>query len=1053
MCTAKDIGELCLASNNLRTLPAEIRRLTTLKKLDISRNGIRCTNPNDFSGLPPDLRELVNLVELKISECNLPYIPPSIWLLVQLKNLDISRNKINMLQPEIGNLTNLQKLNLQQTNITTLPPEIAYCQDLEEILLWGNVIEALPETLPEMLKLRILAVNYRSFCSQVDSFQESEELLRKGKLTSEHIPLVVFELATLEVLDLENTKINNIPDMSNISLQELYVNKNFLSKVPPSLFNLHHLTLLDMSNNLLTQIPDDIARVKTLVLLRLSSNRIERIPSKIRELVNLEELNLADNRIRFMPLAIGGLKKLKTLLLEKNDLTCLPDEVCELENLQTLDITENQITALPMKMHMLKNLVTAHSYKRLSKFGLWLYKNPILQPPPEIWKTERPEKIFDYLKKLAIIKTENLQRQKLMFFGSSGCGKTSLINGLIHQKSLMTKGDVDKTRALVQTKWKTDNNVEFMIHDFGGDTAYTMIYPMFVDDKSLVVLAYNHGSYSTDTHYAAIGQWLDFLNVYMPGVVVKLVGTHLDSYDEYAVEDENGNISQRSDILSRASSMTFSRSQLSARSLHSSRSLQSPASSAKDEIFPNLDFKDMTIPTPVSRASSYISQAKSVEELVKSNVERQMQSYAQLLQNQYDDIEQKIKFATTDNKLSQYVKHLQVQKNHLEHLLQNPLRIMPNVSLVSNNEGLYGVSNFIESLELMVIDKDLFPFAQRSVPRKWNKMQMALKKHDHYFLPMKDVGLCAKAVDIDQVELLECLQYLNDTGEILWFRENPTLSKKVFHKPRILVKVLSSILRHDIESFLNFQANKVFLSKGMFSEEDFENARMLFLRNGQISRPLMNCFWFYEELDYDAFNDLVDLAPMLDICYSIPEPSIPNGDLYSYPIIVLPWYNQDRSGQEFAEYWNGAIGKLINPVITNITYVLPLGLPPGIFEKLMSALQMHVTTRIDWKDTIFATTQNEVFRIALHGEMDMPDIDTVSGDIPLSWQRENLVTITTAAAEDNKSGATTLLKEITKLITDLLSRTPGLVWNLRATDDMWHSSPIQFAMKSVQFRK
>ena len=152
--TARDIAELCLSSNNLRSLPVEMSKITTLTKLDLSRNGVRCTNPQDFSGIPSEFAELVNLVELKISECNLPFVPPAIWKLISLKTLDISRNKINVLLPEVGELVNLQKINLQQTNITTLPPEIAYCQDLEEILLWGNVITSLPETLPEMPKLK-----------------------------------------------------------------------------------------------------------------------------------------------------------------------------------------------------------------------------------------------------------------------------------------------------------------------------------------------------------------------------------------------------------------------------------------------------------------------------------------------------------------------------------------------------------------------------------------------------------------------------------------------------------------------------------------------------------------------------------------------------------------------------------------------------------------------------------------------------------------------------------------------------------------------------------
>jgi hypothetical protein len=42
---AKDVGVLILASNNLRGLPAEVKKMKTLIRLDISRNGVRCTHP------------------------------------------------------------------------------------------------------------------------------------------------------------------------------------------------------------------------------------------------------------------------------------------------------------------------------------------------------------------------------------------------------------------------------------------------------------------------------------------------------------------------------------------------------------------------------------------------------------------------------------------------------------------------------------------------------------------------------------------------------------------------------------------------------------------------------------------------------------------------------------------------------------------------------------------------------------------------------------------------------------------------------------------------
>jgi hypothetical protein len=133
----------------------------------------------------------------------------------------------------------------------------------------------------------------------------------------------------------------------------------------------------------------------------------------------------------------------------------------------------------------LKNLTVAHSYNKLQKYGLWLNGNPLKYPPKEVWRTSQPEKIFDYLKKLAIMKTEHLQRQKLIIIGESQCGKTSFVNGLVHGKSVLTNGEMEKTKLVEQTIWKTENMVDFIIYDFSGDPTYIAPSTMFLDEKAL----------------------------------------------------------------------------------------------------------------------------------------------------------------------------------------------------------------------------------------------------------------------------------------------------------------------------------------------------------------------------------------------------------------------------------------------------------------------------------------------------------------------------------------------------------------------------------------
>ena len=241
---------------------------------------------------------------------------------IYLQVLDISRNKINILVPEVGNLEQLRHLNAQQTNIATLPPEIAFCQELEELLLWGNAIESLPETMREMPRLQSMTINYRSFCTMVDNYMDN--LLKKGQIQSEHIPLVIFEMQGLTELDLGDTKINTLPEKCLGHLTELYIHKNYFLKLPEMVLNLYSLQILDISENIMLNLPEEIIKLRNLRVLRAGDNKFREITSSIGVLTQLEELSLCGNELETLPESIGKLTKLKTLLLDRNKLKAIP---------------------------------------------------------------------------------------------------------------------------------------------------------------------------------------------------------------------------------------------------------------------------------------------------------------------------------------------------------------------------------------------------------------------------------------------------------------------------------------------------------------------------------------------------------------------------------------------------------------------------------------------------------------------------------------------------------------------------------------------------------
>ncbi|GFR76234.1 malignant fibrous histiocytoma-amplified sequence 1-like protein [Elysia marginata] len=1004
--SAKDIGHLILASNNLRSIPPEIKRMKTLEKLDLSKNGIRCSSCNDFSGLPQEMALLTNLTEFSISECNLPHVPPAIFRMTSLRVLDLSRNKVNILLPDIGQLTNLVKLNLQQTNITSLPPELAYCQELQEIYLWGNSVETLPETLPEMPNLRVLALNYRSFCGVVDPYMEN--ILKKGQMKSEHIPMVVFELPALQVLDLESTKLNTLPDIYNIQLREFYLCKNFLQTIPPSIYSLKYLRVLDMSRNLLSNLPEDIGRLKGLKVLRLSGNSFERVPPTIGHLAHLTELDMSRNRIRRLPPEIKGLAALEILLLESNSIQSLPEEVCELTQLHTLDLTDNQIRSLPMAMHRLTRLTEAHSFHKLEKNGLWLYKNPLEQPPPEVWRTERPDNIFDYLKKLLIIKTENLQRQKIQVVGDSQSGKTSLVRALSLRKSSLTYGYSERTRLLQQTLWKTENNVEFVLNDFGGDNTYRLFYKMLLDPKGLVMLVYNAATFCKENFYNSVGQWLDMLAASTPGIVVKIVGTQVDLLQPEEAEEDDDEIKTIASAEHELK-MLYPASEDSVHNLAEAEE--------EDDLFDvGQTSEELTVvrntSTPAVPEPTHL---EIVQEMVTQHLSTRENKVREELQHLKVEI-----FKMTQSKASGEIeltdmeeaalKMLRVREQKLMEILQNPIRVLPEVCSVSASDSLEGILPLIDELEHLAIDQTLFPHAQRLIPAHWNRLRAMLKQRKGYYLYWDDIEQTAQLFSIRGQELEDCIKYLEDTADVFWFGDYPGLSEIVFHKPRVLVDIVASLFRHDIRQFLQYDTNRVFTCKGKMSEEQFQEAADLFLHTGEVSRPLLNCLLFDQGFNNDDLTMLLELLPMMEICYAMPEPDAPDGPFHSRALMVIPWYNRDMDLEPLRDVWPSRPEAKERELA--VIYTLPFYSPPELLPNIAAQIQDFVEERMDWQSAIYACCEAEKMLIQQTCESDGGALITVMVRGP-----------DFADVQD-------LMEELVDLVNTQLSNYPGLYWKL-----------------------
>ena len=425
----------------MRTIPSAIVDLINLEYLDLSKNSLRVKDIDDTNCLPVEMRHLTNLKYLNLSECNLRYIPVSVWLCESLEILDLSRNKIGLLVPDIGNLQRLVTLNVSQCNLTTLPAEIGFCVSIKEIFMMTNQIENLPDALKDCKHLESLRFSYRSFSLLLDSYMEN--LISKGQIKSEHIPLVVFELEKLTSLDLKCTKINNLPDNNLRSIQCLNLDYNFISAFNENVLSpmVSSLRTLTMSNNLLREIPAELNCLVNLEVLDLSFNSIQLL-ANISKLVKLKELYIGNNKLISVNSNVKHLINLRKLALNENEITELSEFVFALQYLNYLDLSNNKLSRISPSIINLKFLTSAHSYEREDKTGLWLLGNPLKVPAKDIWQTTNINKIFHYLSTYEQRHLDRVYYSKLVFLGASGCGKSALVDSFFSITNVQETGKI-----------------------------------------------------------------------------------------------------------------------------------------------------------------------------------------------------------------------------------------------------------------------------------------------------------------------------------------------------------------------------------------------------------------------------------------------------------------------------------------------------------------------------------------------------------------------------------------------------------------------------------
>ncbi len=291
------------------------------------------------------------------------------------------------------------------------------------------------------------------------------------------LPPELFQLTNLKVLNLRGNYINQLPPeidhLKNLTYLDFIGNR--LTTLPLELFQLKNLTYLNLWLNQLTTLPHEICQLTKLKLLNLSHNQFTTLPPELFQLKNLTSFGLNDNQLTSLPPELFRMTQLTALGLGGLKLTRLPLELFQLNNLTELNLNDNQLTTLPHEICHLSNL----------KY-LYLEGNPLITPPYDI-----AEKGIDAIRQyFADLKTGEhpLNEVKLILVGEGAAGKTSLVKKLLGEEFNELE---DTTHGISIRGWETEasgQKIRVNIWDFSGQEIQQATHQFFLSRRSLYVL-------------------------------------------------------------------------------------------------------------------------------------------------------------------------------------------------------------------------------------------------------------------------------------------------------------------------------------------------------------------------------------------------------------------------------------------------------------------------------------------------------------------------------------------------------------------------------------
>lgn len=281
--------------------------------------------------------------------------PHSIDQMKGLRWLKLNRTRLNWIPEEFVGLNKLENLNLSHNNLISLHGELVCLNQLKFLNCRYNKINGsdVPVELFNIETLTVLDLSHNNLTVIPKGLENCKSLtvLNLGHNNLKNLSEQLFtQLIKLVHLDISDNQLKTIPPqigrLSN--LKTLILNNNPLEEHKMrQLERLKSLTSLQLANTQrnANNTPPNLSELSNLVELNLSSNKLVRIPDDLSYLQNLRRLNLSENLLEKMPDDFGSWwPNLEILNLSGNKLSEISPTLCKLCNLKRLYLNDNELT-------------------------------------------------------------------------------------------------------------------------------------------------------------------------------------------------------------------------------------------------------------------------------------------------------------------------------------------------------------------------------------------------------------------------------------------------------------------------------------------------------------------------------------------------------------------------------------------------------------------------------------------------------------------------------------------------------------------------------------